>query len=213
MVIQLIRKDLTYLTTSLKSTVWTLVIFSLCMPLLSLGLGCAIPALVCYIGFYNTLAYEERNKADLLNLALPVSRKDICLSKYIQVCLFIVVSSFLAVIGLMIKGYTSYEAAFLRDYLKEIIPLMLSVAMIYSAIVLPCVFYFGTLKSRYILLFIYMLIFIVGNSAGMIDMEHMFEEIQKVCGAYISVVSLLGAGIIFIISYFISLRIWERKAF
>ena len=214
MVIQLVKKDLTYLITSLKSTWIMLICFALGMPMISVGLGCVIPALVCYIGFFNTLAYEERNKANLLNLTLPVDRKDICFAKYIQVLLFIIVFSILSILGLMVKRYTSpLEMAFYSKYFWELIPIMLGTALIYSAIVIPCVFYFGTIKSRYMLLFIYIIIFAGANSVNSIGMEKFIEGIVEVCGSHGGTVGVLVAGGIFILSYFVSLGIWERKEF
>ena len=214
MVFQLVKKDLTYLVTSLKTTLATIIIFSLCLPLIGIGFGIVIPALVCYIGFYSILAYEERNKTNLLNIALPVSRRDICMSKYIEVILMIIVTCILALLSIVLSGFTSVEnSMFLQTYFKVIIPLMIGIALIYSAIMLPCVFYFGTIKSRYVLLGIYLVIFILGNSIANADVGKMIQWIQDYFGKNYNIIGMVLAVIGFIVSYFISLRVWEHKEF
>ena len=67
MIAQIIKKDFIYLTTSLKSTLVMMLIFSLFMPMANMAFACVMPALVCYLGFYSLIAYEERNKSNIFN--------------------------------------------------------------------------------------------------------------------------------------------------
>ena len=209
MVVQLVKKDLVYLATSLKSTLIMVITFAFCLPMINVGFGCIIPALVCYIGFYNTLAYEERNKMDILNLSLPVSRKDICLAKYIEVLVFIIGACILSSISILCMHRNSL--LLLEGGIYGIIPVMLGIALIYSAIMIPCVFYFGTLKSRYVLLLIYIFIFIAGNNLESTVLVRFINYIAQMGNGYVNLIGLLIALVLFVVSYGVSLRIWQHK--
>ena len=214
MLIQLIKKDLTYLAVSLKVTLLLIILFALFMPMANISYACVMPALVCYIGFYSVFAYEERNKMDLLNASLPVRRRDICLAKYIHVLIIVIGTCILSIIGvslspsLHVDGLLGYNEA-----VVQLLPIMLSIAMIYSAIVLPCLFYFGTIKTKYVLMTSYILIFIGINS---IDNEKMMDILQLIKGigrGGASIIGLLVSMLIFILSYQVSLHIWAHKEF
>ena len=209
MVAQLVKKDLVYLATSLKSTLIMVITFAFCLPMINVGFGCIIPALVCYIGFYNTLAYEERNKMDILNLSLPVDRKAICLAKYIEVLIFIVGGCILSSLGMLLMQRTSI--ILLEGGIYGMIPVMLAVALVYSAIIIPCVFYFGTLKARYVLLLFYVVIFTLGNSLESTGFVNFINYIGRIGDGYVNLIGTLIALVLFILSYSISLRIWRYK--
>lgn len=209
MVVQLVKKDLVYLATSLKSTLGIVITFAFCFPMINVGIGCIVPALVCYIGFYSTLAYEERNKMDILNLSLPVNRKAICLAKYIEVLIFIVGGCILSSLGMLLMQRTSI--ILLEGGIYGMIPVMLAVALVYSAIIIPCVFYFGTLKARYVLLLFYVVIFILGNSLESTGFVNFINYIGRIGDGYVNLIGVLIALVLFILSYSISLRIWRYK--
>ena len=108
MVKELIKKDIIFLLSSLKSTVAIIICFSLFMSMINKAYGMVTPALACYIGFYSLMAYEERNKMDLVEFALPVSRQEICLSKYIEIVLFIIFSCICSTVGSLINDVILY---------------------------------------------------------------------------------------------------------
>ena len=213
MVMQLVKKDFIYLTTSLKSTCVMLLIFAFCMPLANVGIGCVMPALVCYIGFYNLLAYEERNKMNLLNLSLPVQRRDICLAKYIQVVIFMIIGSMLSIMGILMMQTMSTDSMFWADKIGTLFLAMFSIALVYSAIMLPCMFYFGTIKSRYVSLITYIIIFVAASHIDVKMIEHIVQIIKGIGNGGANIIGILVAMLLFVISYTISVRIWEAKEF
>lgn len=213
MVMQIVKKDFIYLTTSLKSTLAMMLIFSLFMPMASMSFACVMPALVCYLGFYSLVAYEERNKSHIFNLSLPVSRQDICLSKYIENVLFIIFSSGLALIGLWLtQKNVASQTQFIEINMVEMSGIMLSIGLIYSAIILPCIFYFGTIKARYVLLLTYVLIFVLANNIKNSALNEAMYKVTSVFNGSL-VMMLIVAVIISLISYMISSKIWEKKEF
>lgn len=213
MVVEMIKKDLVYLVTSLKSTIITMCIISLFLPMANVSYACVMPALVCYIGFYSLMAYEERNKMHIFNISLPVDRKDICLSKYVEVLLYILVSSILALLGVKYAQVTLMNTEQgIEIKTIEIITVMFSLGMVYSAVMLPTIFYFGTIKARYVLLLIYVLIFVGANSIKNDVIEKVLTKIMGVFNGSLVLMFVIAAAV-FIASYIISNRIWDKKEF
>lgn len=209
MIWQLIKKDFTYLMTSLKSLIGSIIVIGLFLPMVGIGFGIAMPAMVCYVGFYGILAYEERSKMQLLNAALPVTRKEICLAKYIYAFLIIGFAMILSLIGSLISSAANGTVDTLLSEIPLYMTLMGVSALIYISIILPCVFYFGTIKARYMLMVIYILMFIVATQLN-------FHGVPNVLGTLTHtgsmIVLLWGVGIgICLISIVISLRIWNKK--
>lgn len=213
MIWELVKKEVIFLTSSLKSTIVSIIVISFFLPTVGMGFGMAMPALACYIGFYGILAYEEKSKMHLLNLALPVTRKEICLSKYIYAIGFIVFVTLLSSIGsglgIVIRGGGELEGfiASLPIYMT----LMFTVAIIYLAIVVPCIFYWGTIKARYVLLGIYIAIFIVANNMNSVMKETMSEVLTNTLSGRGIILIITIAVISMVISIGISLKIWEKK--
>ncbi len=212
MIWELVKKEVIFLTSSLKSTIVSIILMTLFLPTIGMGFGIAMPALACYIGFYGILAYEEKSKMHLLNLALPVTRKEICLSKYVYAIGFIVfvtlISSIGSGLGIVMRGG---ELGEFISSLPTYMTLMLTGAMIYLAIIVPCIFYWGTIKARYVLLGIYIAIFIVASNVNSVMKETMSEVLITTLFGRGMVLLLIIAVISMAISIGISLRIWEKK--
>lgn len=213
MIWELVKKDITFLVASLKSTLVSIILLALCLPLTGIGFGIAIPALVCYIGLYGILAYEERSKMHLLNLSLPVTRKEICLSKYIYaiglVVFTMILSSIGSGLGVMATGREELNA-FISG-LPLYMALMFTIAIIYLSVIIPCVFYWGTIKARYVLMGLYIIIFIGASNINIIRMGTIGESFNRYLSGHGIVSLIIAAMICFFVSIAISLRIWENK--
>lgn len=212
MLMQLVKKDFIYLVVSLRIVVLFMILFALFLPMSNIGFACVMPALICYVGVYSTLAYEERNKTILLNATLPVSRRDICLAKYIQAVLIILITAILSLMGVFMGVSTQVYSSDLvsNGGLVSMILLMLGSGMIYSGLILPVIFRFGTVKARYILMLTYMVLFIGGSNDYIIQG---LEKIIKLGNETVSMIGFIVVVILFAISYLSSLRIWETKEF
>lgn len=214
MVGQLVKKDFISLFSTSKATFAMVILFSLCLPIGSVAFACVMPTLVAYIIVYNTLAYEERNKSDLFNVSLPVSRREICLAKYMQAVIAIIGSCILSTLGVWINQVFEIEqGAQLAGELGQMVTMMLVIAFIYIAIVLPCLFYFGTLKARYILFFTYIILFVVTSNVDAMRVRITMEFIECIFNGNSGLFGIVLAGMIMIVSYTISLAIWKKKEF
>lgn len=213
MLLQTVKKDFIYLSTSLKTTLIIMLIFSLFMPMANMAFACVMPALVCYLGFYSLIAYEERNQSNIFNMSLPLTRREICLSKYIENIIFVIFSSLLACIGCwMAQQTTASEIEFIEFNMVSMLLSMLSIGLVYSAVMLPCIFYFGTVKARYALFATYMVIFILANTIKNSVLSEIMYKVTKVFGGSL-IFMLISAVMVIWISYIISQRIWAKKEF
>lgn len=211
MIWELVKKDIIFLVASLKSTLVSITLLAVFLPLTGIGFGIAMPALVCYIGFYGVLAYEERSKMHLLNLALPVTRKEICLSKYVYAIGLVIFATILSSIGTSI-GVMITESGEMSEFISRLpgyMALMFAVAVIYLSVIIPCVFYWGTIKARYVLMGIYMMIFIGASNINLITMGKMGKSFNGYLSGH--GILLIVATICFSVSISISLRIWEKR--
>ncbi len=212
----LIKKNWIYLITSIKSALVTSIIFCLFMPMWSIGFGVAMPALIGYILTYSIMAYEERSKVELMTAAMPVSRKEMCTSRYIESIIYLIGGCIVAQIGLWFNFITQQHMV-IEEILK-MVPIMLAVTFlvgaIYHSVILPVIFYFGTIKARYYLMFSYVLIFVGANTIsnlGLVD-QGIVGYINKLDDIMPILMTVIGM-VIYYISYRISLNIWKKKDF
>ena len=213
MIWELVEKDIIFLVASLRSTLVSITLLALFLPLTGIGFGIAMPALVCYIGFYGVLAYEERSKMHLLNLALPVTRKEICLSKYVYAIGLVIFATILSSIGTGL-GVMTTESGEMSEFILRLpsyMILMFAIAVIYLSVIIPCVFYWGTIKARYVLMGLYMMIFIGASNINLIVLGRMDESFNGYLSKHGVLLLLIVAIICFSVSISISLRIWEKR--
>ena len=212
----LIKKNWIYLITSIKSALVSSILFCLFMPMWSIGFGVVMPALIGYILTYSIMAYEERSKVELMTAAMPVSRKEMCTSRYIESLIYLIGGCVIAQIGLWFNFITQQHM--MMEEILKMVPIMLAatflIGAIYNSIILPVIFYFGTIKARYYLMFSYILIFVGANTITnmrLVD-ESIVVYINKLDGIMPILMMLIGV-IIYYISYRISLNIWKKKDF
>lgn len=215
MSMQLVKKDMVYLITSLKSVIIMGIVLALCLPFANIGFGIAMPALCTYLVVYSIMAYEERSKVMLLNISLPVTRKALCRAKYIEAFLFIIINTVLATVGTWVNylvGEASYSGSFI-ELIEPLVVTMLVLGGIYIGVILPLIFHFGTTKAKLILMVTYIIIFVGASNIGKIDMSSVFGNMEVLLGSFGQIILILIAVGALIISYSISLRIFEKKDF
>lgn len=105
-----------------------------------------------------SLAYDERSKFDRLAATMPVTRKEIVISKYMLFSILTVGSSTICFISSSFNKNVSFE--------ENIFTLLtvLSVALIFQSVLLPVIYKFGIEKGRivfFILLFVPTLVIIL----------------------------------------------------
>ena len=154
-------------------------------------------------------SYDESAKWDAYGLTLPVSRKQIVLSRYVLTLLMLAVGSLIGAVftyGItLIPGVEETSQGMLA-----VIPVICGMGLIILAVVFPLVYKFGAEKGRYLMIAVFLLLMIV---------TLLFNQISGWKEQLLPLLVFLPyaapiVGLAFMaISYWISCRIYENKEF
>lgn len=222
----LIIKDILQLKTYKKSIIISLILFIFCIitgnkEIDNIG-GILIILVTLAFGMFSMASFnfDEVSKADKYILTLPLTKKEIILSKYI-----LVASS--TIIGALIGGLLTFFLTFIfKKQIPNFVDLVgitlgaiLGIGLVES-IQIPCVVKFGAEKGR-----IQMSIIIVAISAIiggiiyilkkinvdlLIYMSPLMDFFNKIDN-YIPFIMILSIFIIYYVSYKISYKIYAKK--
>lgn len=150
---------------------------------------------------FSSMAYDEASKWDRYALTMPISRRDIVLSKYILMLICAVISAALTLLCGLLLGDAPDDAFRMTG-------LLLSAALLLSAISLPLLFLLGVQKARVAILAFILIPAVAAvlplEQASFFFLEGLFSTVWPIC---------LTALLLLIISYICSLRIYKRKEF
>ncbi len=171
-----------------------------------MGIGVVSPTLgsvallLCAMLPYNSIAYDEKAKWDRYALSMPVSKKELILSKYLL-------------------GFIALGIGFVIRSLLHLIPvgapadwsgLVLSTAgaLIYLAIQLPLLFWFGTENGR-----LWSILLSALFAFGLVFVGGLFEETDILAGTatlvWVPWAALLLAAVLQGLSYLISVKVYR----
>lgn len=153
----------------------------------------------------NTFAYDELSKWDYYALSLPVSKKQIVLSKYLLTVLLDLFGILLSVTITLFARQWNTES-FLEFYA------LACTALILTAILLPLLYKFGTQKAR-----IWMFILFLTPTAAVLLLNRMGLHLSAAANVSDATVErfvyflLPAAVLLFVISFFLSYGIFRDK--
>jgi len=165
-----------------------LLVFSTMMPLTAMG-------------------YDERNQCDKLFLCMPISRRDLVSSRFLLGLILTIVSNLLGIIC----SITVFKENRTENLL--LLGIVWGICLIYFSICFPIALKFGVEKSRYVmmgLIFLPTIAFALLAKQGYLN--SIFSFVNKnttMSGACI--LSILVGFIIYLISWFFSVRLYENK--
>lgn len=216
----LIIKDLL----QLKSYKKTLIIFVLIFILTGIaqenikGVGSMI-AIMLTLGFgmfsIATFNYDEQSKADRYILTLPLTKKEIVLSKYILVIGSTVIGAILGTIASFVIVFAiSKELPNIQDMIFLALGGILGVGVIES-IQIPCIYKWGAEKGRIQLFIVAAVvallaggIFFIGEKMNInLSMKH----IIKIINIFLPFILILATIVIYYISYKVAYRMYNKK--
>ncbi len=147
-------------------------------------------------------AYDERAKWNRYALTMPVSRRDIVLSKYLLAFLFAAVTFlFTFLVSLCMKQH-------LHDSLISSLTLFL-VGLTVSAFVLPIFFKFGVEKGRFILL----ALVLIPGVLSFLGSKMQIPLPDQVTISILLSIAPFACVLCIIISMLVSIRIYQGKEF
>ena len=171
------------------------------------GMVFALMMIVSAMVPVSAISYDERSKWDKIVNTMPLSRKEIVLSKYLLAILLTAISSVIIFAFYMLVPEMPLEEK------AVITAVMAMMAMIYQAALMPVMFKFGSEKGRTMMLAILfvpaVLIFAIGEM-NIIDVNAAisFLERNEAMIPYLMVGFVLA---IYSLSMALSVKIYEKK--
>lgn len=154
-----------------------------------------------------TISYDDLAKWDAYALTMPVTRKEMVLSKYLVMAILNTLGAVLSLI-VGIVGSVIMRQSFDLEILA-IIGIIYLVAFIFGSVIIPLIYKFGTEKAR-LMLFLCALL----PTALILLLEQFNVPLPTTGNPWIYLILLIGfsvAGIV--LSYLISLKIYTNKEF
>lgn len=207
----LILKDLLNLKGNIKFILLFIIMFGF---MSSLGDGnvnnfIGVIIVLCTTMIVSTFSYDDLNKWDSYVLTMPISRNDIVLSKYLTMLIFSFTGVLVSLIVSVTIGY--FKNTLILNETLLINALILSISVCFGSLILPLIYKFGTERARLLMI----LCFLVPTLALLV-----FKSILENISSPISIEIILNtlvyslpfvAILLFVISYFISSKIYSKK--
>ena len=210
----LITKDIL----QLKSYKRTLIIFIIIFTLTSIsgegGIG-NILAIMLTLGFgmfsMASFNYDEFNKADRYILTLPLTKKEVVLSKYILVICSTVMGS---IIGIMLSYIVTFAMNKQVPNIEEIISVglggLLGIGII-EAIQIPCVYKWGAEKGRIQMVILTALLGVIIFVGAKANIQLPANNILNIVNTFLPLIFIGLIIIIYYISYKVAYKIYDKK--
>ncbi|WP_272864812.1 ABC-2 transporter permease [Clostridioides difficile] len=164
---------------------------------------------LCTTMIVSTFSYDDLNKWDSYVLTMPINRNDIVLSKYLTMLIFSFIGVLVSLIVSVTIGY--FKNTLILNETLLINALILSISVCFGSLILPLIYKFGTERARLLMI----LCFLVPTLALLV-----FKSILENISSPISIEIILNtlvyslpfvAILLFVISYFISSKIYSKK--
>ncbi|MCA0489079.1 ABC-2 transporter permease [Clostridioides difficile] len=207
----LILKDLLNLKGNIKFILLFIIMFGF---MSSLGDGnvnnfIGVIIVLCTTMIVSTFSYDDLNKWDSYVLTMPINRNDIVLSKYLTMLIFSFIGVLVSLIVSVTIGY--FKNTLILNETLLINALILSISVCFGSLILPLIYKFGTERAGLLMI----LCFLVPTLALLV-----FKSILENISSPISIEIILNtlvyslpfvAILLFVISYFISSKIYSKK--
>lgn len=168
--------------------------------------------ILCSMMVITTMGYDNFAKWDKYALTMPVTRRDIVLSKYLLMLILTGIGVILSLLFSFGFGIVKYNLNVLETL--EANGLILAVYLIFGSIILPLLYKFGVEKARILMILCFLLPTFVVIVGGKI-LKHLGISFSGGYSYYILKYSPIIISIIMIlslvISYIISLKIYCKK--
>ncbi|QXE18600.1 ABC-2 transporter permease [Clostridium sp. 001] len=210
----LILKDLYNLKNSGKSLLIAIVVFSLFYFLQGINMD-VWDVFIIFIGstlIVNTMAYDNTAKWDKYALAMPVTRRDVVLSKYLVSIIVIFTGAVLATALSFAQGINKHSLDVIEIF--TINGAAMAGGFLFVSLMLPAIYKFGVEKLRMLILLVFL------APAGVVIVKSKFAKLRfsplsiqyiHIILQYLPVILLLIAILVMLISYSISLKIYSNK--
>jgi len=157
-----------------------------------------------------SFSYDQHAKWDLFSQTLPVSRKQLVMSKYVLGIISIIAGAILAILlNVVVLLVKSLEVDVWYLFLAN--SLIALVALLYLSILIPLVYKFGVEKSRLLMIVVLAIpsVLAIGLSKAGVSIP----VLDEITPAILVAIGLVLVVCVMLISYVISVRIYMKKDF
>lgn len=167
---------------------------------------------LCSVQITTSFTNDEMSKWNQFAGTLPIKKADIVKSKYV---FSILLTSFFMVLVLPVMFLTNYfvsDEPMQTSIIFSILCIAISAIMIMHSILFPVYIKFGTQKGR---IFLLLVVFIPVISANLLmdSLNELLSQFSMETLQFASYLSPFVSLIIFAISYFIAVNLYENKEF
>ncbi|MGL4606790.1 MAG: ABC-2 transporter permease [Eubacteriaceae bacterium] len=206
----LIIKDFLNLRSTLKTLLIMLVVFSIIF--IPQG-GFEILGIIILMSgmmIITTMSYDDLANWDVYALSMPLTRKELVLSKYSGMVILNLGGGLLALlIGSAGSIFGNIEISWLE--LLSSIGILLVISLVFGSLMIPMVYKFGTEKAR--LMIILFGVLPMGLLFLLSQMNLKLPVMSETMGFIMGGASLFGGIVFVVISYGISLKIYKGIEF
>lgn len=214
----LITKDILQLKTYKKTLIIFIVIFTLTSISGEGGIGNML-AIMLTLGFgmfsMASFNYDEFNKADRYILTLPLTKKEVVLSKYILVIGSTVIGS---IIGVILSYIVTFAMSKQMPNIEEIIAVglggILGIGLV-EGIQIPCVYKWGAEKGRIQMVIVTAIVALLAGGIIFIgekaNIQSPANNILNIVNTFLPLIFLGLTIIIYYISYKVAYKIYDKK--
>lgn len=216
----LMIKDLLQLKSYKRTLIMYLIIFifvSLSQKIETGMNGMLVVMMTLGFGMFSiaSFSYDEMAKADRYILTLPVTKKQVVLSKYIFVVIATIMGS---VIGTILSFAITFIMSKQFPNIQELVTFALGgifgIGLI-ECLQIPCIYKYGAEKGRMqIFMIMILLAFVIGGIVWIgekMSINLSLDVLGNILNQYLPVILLIATAMIYMISYSISYRIYRKK--
>lgn len=211
----LLTKDLLLLKSYKKNFVLSIIIYSL------LILFNAKSTDMIYIGssmimfLFSTYAmatfnYDEKSKSDRYILTLPITKKEVILSKYILAIFSLIIGSIIGIILSIGLSYISIRKLPNLDYLFSAVLGTLVALSFMQSIQIPCIYKYGAEKGR-LQIYIIMMFIVLLLGAGYMFLPQMDLSFIDKIDVFVPIILIIIILINYLVSYKVATKIYSKK--
>ncbi|WP_303868901.1 ABC-2 transporter permease [Acetobacterium wieringae] len=203
----LILKDLLNLKSTFKMLGVMMVFFAVVFLPQGNGFIFGMIILMFAMMVVTTISYDDLAKWDAYALTMPVTRKEMVLSKYLVMVILntlgAVLSLAVGIVGSIIMG-KSFDLEILA-----IVGVIYLVALIFGSVIIPLIYKFGTEKARLLLVLCALI-----PTALILLVEQLGVSLPTIGNPWIYLIALIGFSVVgVVLSYLISVKIYSEKEF
>lgn len=210
----LLLKDLCELKSYKKSFIITMLLYSVIILTNDeemVFLGATMIMFLFSIYAMATFNYDENSKSDRYVLTLPLTRKEVILSKYVLAILSLVIG---AIIGTLLSVILSYIKINELPYFDNLFSTLLGGFVVLSfmqSIQIPCIYKCGAEKGRSQIYIFMMILFAILGFGYMLFPNIDLSFLDKL-DAFVPIILISLIIINYVISYKISCKIYMKKS-